>query len=86
NLFNHIDYHTDPPSRPLFDMVALAILKDSTWGKSKSIPAPILINNKWIERPENKRKIVIWEDFNKQDILDDFFNTLKNPIPISPND
>ncbi|MGB5359603.1 MAG: nucleoside hydrolase, partial [Eudoraea sp.] len=28
SLFEYIDYHGDPPSRPLFDMVAVAVLKN----------------------------------------------------------
>lgn len=83
SLFEYIDYHGDPPSRPLFDMVAVAILKDETWGEIRSIPAPILINNKWEERPDNPRKITIWENFKKEELLEDFYKTLLNPIPVS---
>jgi len=83
SLFEHIHYHTDPPSRPLFDMVALAILKDSTWGEPRRIPAPILINNKWVERPGNDRKITVWENFDKDKVLADFFETMENPLMIS---
>lgn len=83
SLFEYIDYHGDPPSRPLFDMVAVAILKNESWGERKIIPAPILINNKWIERPANQRKITIWENFKKEEILNDFYSSLKNPVPIT---
>lgn len=83
SLFEHIHYNTDPPSRPLFDMVALAILKDSSWGAQKSIPAPILINNKWVERPQNDRKITVWENFEKEKILADFYETMENPTLVS---
>ena len=51
SLFEYIDYHGDPPSRPLFDMVAVAILKNKSWGEPKIIPAPILINNQWTKVP-----------------------------------
>lgn len=78
SLFEHIDYHDDPPSRSLFDMAAVAILKNGSWAKKSTIPAPLFINNTWVERPGNKRKIVIWEDFNKEGILNDFYSTLKN--------
>ncbi len=83
SLFEHIHYHTDPPSRPLFDMVALAILKDSSWGEQKSIPAPVLINNKWIERPQNDREITVWENFDKEKVLADFYETMENPTLVS---
>jgi purine nucleosidase len=83
SLFEYIDYHGDPPSRPLFDMVAVAILKNESWGERKMIPAPVLIDNEWIERPDNKRKIAIWENFKKEEILEDFYSSLKNPVPVT---
>ncbi len=79
DLFKYIDYHGDPPSRPLFDMVAVAILKDKSWGKTREIPAPVLIDNQWVERPENRRMITIWENFDKEGLLADFFESMQNP-------
>ncbi|MGB5434624.1 MAG: nucleoside hydrolase [Maribacter sp.] len=78
SLFEHIDYHGDPPSRSLFDMAAVAILKNGAWARKSTIPAPLFIDNTWVERPDNIRKITIWQDFNKEKILGDFFETLKN--------
>ena len=83
SLFEYIDYHGDPPSRPLFDMVAVAVLKNESWGERKMIPAPILINNEWIERPNNKRKIAVWENFKKEKVLEDFYSSLANPVPVT---
>ncbi len=83
SLFEHIDYHVNPPSRSLFDMVAVAILKNGDWAKQSSIPAPIFINNAWVERPANRRKIVVWENFDKQVILDDFYSTLKESTNVN---
>lgn len=83
SLFEYIDYHGDPPSRALFDMVAVAILKDKTWGEIKTIPAPILIDNSWVERPNNSRKIKLWENFDKEKVLKDFYHTLQNPNPVN---
>ncbi|WP_276389286.1 nucleoside hydrolase [Eudoraea chungangensis] len=83
SLFDYIDYHGDPPSRALFDMVAVAILKNASWGERKSIPAPILIDNNWRDRPSNTRKITVWESFNKKELLKDFYNTLQNPVPVA---
>ncbi|NJK87913.1 MAG: nucleoside hydrolase [Bacteroidales bacterium] len=72
NLFEHIDYYGEPPSRALFDMAAVAIVKDSSWAESRIIPAPIMQDGKWIERPQNKRVIAVWENFDKEKILTDF--------------
>ena len=87
NLFTHIFDHmgTDQitPSRPLFDMVALAVLKNDAWGQVRSIPCPIYSKGKWVERPGNAREIVIWENFDRDEIIADFYKTLQNPKPIS---
>ncbi|MRI00788.1 nucleoside hydrolase [Kriegella sp. EG-1] len=87
NLFEHIFEHfgTDKvtPSRPLFDMVALSVLKNASWGETKSIPCPILINNQWVERPNNNRKITIWENFDRDAIIADFYETMNNPKYVS---
>ncbi len=64
-------------------MVAVAILKNESWGERKIIPAPILINNEWIERPDNERKIAVWENFKKEEILEDFYSSLANPVPVT---
>lgn len=73
NLFEHIDYHGDPPARALFDMAAVAIVKNPTWAEHRSIPAPIFINNQWVDRPKNSRLITVWENFNRKVIVEDFF-------------
>ena len=82
NLFKYIDYHGDPPSRPLFDMVAVALLKNREWGEAREIPAPIFINDKWVERPENQRQILVWENFDRDGLINDFFEVMTNPNPI----
>ena len=75
NLFEHIDYHGNPPARALFDMAALAIVKNSSWAKAKKIPAPILIDNIWRDRPTHSRNITVWENFNRDAIIKDFFDS-----------
>jgi len=55
----------------------VAIVKDPSWAESKRIPCPVLINNEWQERPENPRKITLWENFNRQKIIEDFFRTME---------
>jgi hypothetical protein len=73
NLFTKIDLHGDPPSRSLYDVVAVAIIKNPAWGEMKRIPAPELVNNNWEEQPNNPRKITVWENFNTTEILNDFY-------------
>ena len=80
DLFNHADYDGNPPSRALFDMAAVAIVKNPEWAESRIFPCPIMVDKQWVEQPDNKRKIIIWENFNKEKILADFFFTLKNYV------
>lgn len=81
NLFeNFTDMRGDPPSRPLYDMAAVAVLKNSSWAEAKEIPAPIFINDEWIERPDNPRSIILWENFDIYGIMNDFFLTMNNPV------
>ena len=84
NLFEHIEYHGDPPSRALFDMVAAAILKNPVWGEKREISCPILIDNQWVERPENPRKISLWENFDRDAVMDDFYQTFIDYQIVNP--
>ncbi len=79
NLFQGIDLHGDPPARALFDVVPLAILKDKSWGEYKEIPAPFMVDEEWQERPDNNRKVGVWENFDSDAILNDFFGSMKQP-------
>ncbi len=80
DLFEHIDLHGDPPSRALFDMVAVAILKNPDWGVQRTLPAPRLVEASWQERPMNKREIILWENFQSEAILEDFYDRMQNPV------
>ena len=60
NLFEKIKLHGNPPSRALFDMAAVAIVKNPKWATPRTIPAPILKEGKWVERPDNSRKIILF--------------------------
>lgn len=82
NLFEHIEYHVDPPARALYDMAAVAIVKSPNWAEQQLISCPVLVDGKWKEQPENDRKIVLWENFDKKAIIDDFYQTLDNIQPV----
>ncbi|MFH0758585.1 MAG: nucleoside hydrolase [Bacteroidota bacterium] len=77
SLFTHIDYSDEAKTRSLFDMAAVAIVKDSSWATASVIPAPILVDGQWVERPDNKRKILVWEYFDREKILADFYATFE---------
>jgi purine nucleosidase len=78
SLFEHINYNGSPPSRALFDMVAVAIVKNPAWGKKIKIPGPKLIHNQWVQQRDNPRTITVWENFAKEKILTDFYNTMNH--------
>lgn len=77
SLFKHIDYYDESRSRSLFDMAAVAIVKDSSWATAKEIPCPVYLDGQWVEQPGNTRKIMVWENFNKEAIIADFYATFK---------
>ena len=80
NLFQHIQYHGNPPARALFDMAAVAIVKNPAWASAKKISSPLLYNNVWEERPGNPRKITVWENFDRDKIMADFYQTMDNYV------
>ena len=73
NLFENIELNGDPPSRALYDMAAVAIVKEPSWAESVRIPAPRLEGGRWIERPTNPRTILLWENFDRDAIVADLF-------------
>ena len=83
NLFEHIDYFTTPPARALFDMAAVAILKNPDWAASRRIPAPILRDNVWIDRPDNPRQIELREHFDQEAIMADFYHSMEHYVLVS---
>ena len=66
----------------LFDMVVFAVLKDENWGQQSEIPAPKLVGSGWEEQPNNTHKIIIWENFDRDAIVNDLFELMKNTTPI----
>jgi len=77
NLFSNIKLRGEPPSRALYDVVAIATVKHPDWAEKRLIPAPTMENKFWKENPGNKRQIILWENFNKRAILKDFFESMK---------
>lgn len=76
NLFERYTMWGDPPGRALFDMAAVAVVKNPDWAETSEIPAPVYMNGKWMERPNNPRKITLWEWFDIYGIVNDFFVTM----------
>jgi hypothetical protein len=81
DLFAHIDLHGNPPSRAMFDMVALAVIKNENWGQKTEIPAPKLVGRDWKDQPDNSTKMIVWENFDGQAIVGDLFNLMEKATP-----
>jgi purine nucleosidase len=62
----------------LFDLAAVAIVKNEKWAESYELPAPVYVNGEWVERPNNPRKVTIWEWFDVYGIVNDYFMTMEN--------
>jgi purine nucleosidase len=84
SLFKNIRLYGDPPSRSLFDMAAVAIVKNAAWASQKVIPAPVYIDHEWIEQFGNERKIIVWENFDQDAIMKDFYSTMENYVLVKP--
>ena len=72
DLFEHVP----DKDRALFDMSAVAVVKNPAWAQARTIPAPVFQDGKWVERPDNPRKIVLWEHFDRDAIVEDFVRVL----------
>lgn len=79
DLFEHVNMDGKPPSRALYDMAAVAIVKNPSWASPRTIPAPRLVDGKWVDRPDNRRTITIWENFARDTILADFYRAMDQP-------
>jgi len=81
NLFEHAQMHGYPPSRALFDMVVLAVLKNPGWGTPHEIPAPKLVGQAWEDQPDNPKTIIYWDQFDRDAIVNDLFNRMEETTP-----
>lgn len=79
SLFQNVECHGDPPSRALFDMAAVAIVKNPEWATVSTIEGPIMVDKEWEHVSGSSRKVLLWEDFDKEAIIRDFLETLRKP-------
>lgn len=85
SLFNNIKLWGNPPSRSLYDMAAVAIVKNKTRASPREIPAPLLVDGHWRNRPDNPRTIILWENFDCVSIMADFYQTMAEPRLAKPH-
>lgn len=78
DLFKHAELYGDPPSRALFDMAAVAILKNPAWATRTEIPVPEPSGTGWNLTSNQNRRVFIWENFNAEAIMNDFFQVMRS--------
>ena len=83
NLLDNVYLFGDPPSRPLYDMAAVAIIKNPEWAEKKEIPSMLYKDGAWHAEPDLVTNLYIYEDFDKEKILEDFFSSVKNYIKVA---
>jgi inosine-uridine nucleoside N-ribohydrolase len=83
--FTHFgDYSIDLMShigdvRALYDMAAVATLKNPKWATMQEVPAPSLDGIGWKDRPDNTRKIRFWHSFDHDAIVSELFSVMAHP-------
>ncbi len=77
NLFENAEMHGEEQSRALFDMAAVAIVKNPAWAGAREIPAPRYEEDGWVDIPGNTRKILLWDHFDRDAIVADFFAVMR---------
>jgi purine nucleosidase len=53
-------------------------------GGKKYSPCACFKGCKWRERPDNNRKIVVWENFDKAIIMHNFYDRMENHLLLKP--
>ena len=76
-LFDRINLNGNPPSRALYDMAAVAIVKNPAWASARRIPAPRLDAKGWVDRPGHQRTVTVWEHFDRAAIMRDFYASME---------
>ena len=62
----------------LFDVVAIAVVKDPTFGEIKEDTVPPLEETEWDHDSSTRYTVRLWENFDKEAILKDFFETMEH--------
>ncbi len=67
--------------RPLYDIVAIATLKNPDWGNATVVGAPLLnMDDTWVKRDDNPRKVTFWQHYDTVAVLNDFWETMDQPV------
>ena len=59
-------------------------MKNGAWATPVEMPAPKLVGEGWEDRPDNTHNIVIWENFDRDLIMQDFYDRMENYVLAIP--
>ena len=76
NLWQNMDLYGELEERALYDLAALAIVKNPDWSTSEWIESPVLKNALWELDSSQNHRIKLHRNFNKEAILEDFYTSL----------
>ena len=76
----HIDYYGEPPSRSLYDMAAIAIVKNPTWGEVKTLRGIRMVEEKWTVDKSSQREILLWRTLAERLYCKTFIQRLTNQV------
>jgi PKD repeat protein len=77
--------HVSQTSRSLFDMAAVATVKNPGWAQPTVIGAPLLKSDgSWEARDSNTRKVTFFRSYNVSAVMNDFWETMDHPAGFGP--
>ncbi len=71
---------SNAPSRALFDVAAIAVVKNAGFAQARVVAAPELRDDRWSDRPDAGHSVTFYEMFDRCSIVADFFDSMRNYV------
>ena len=66
--------------RALYDLAAVALVKNPAWAQAQQVPAPHIVGGQWQARPDNPRTVRFYKNFDGPAIIADFYRAMSTPV------
>jgi purine nucleosidase len=63
-------------SRSLFDMAAVATIKNPEWAEDTVVYGPRLVNGEWINTENRKDSVIFFRNYDVDGVINDFWKTM----------
>jgi len=73
NLWENVEQET----RSLFDMAAVATVKNPQWAEDTVVYGPRLVNGEWTAVDTRKDSVVFFRDYDVDGVMEDFWETMQ---------